>query len=196
MSQQNRHKKSANNLRLTVDDLMGKQSVRATFKLPQQIIDLLSVIAGQLGIKQKSLFDQLIEDTSALGQVAKEAQAYAGETDDLRQKTFVISRSSLLSLNSIAKQQKIPRDLLVEFSIKRLMPVIKTELEKHKRRKELLTDINEYLEQGNVLLDKTEKLLGKKDSIFEMIENQVNLTRKNVSTIKNIVTRGLPMEDW
>ena len=109
MGGQNRNKQSGTNLSLTIEDLMGKQSVRATFRLPQQTIDLLSVIAGQLGIKQKSLFDQLIEDTSVLKQVAKEAQQYSSDSEDTRQKTFVISRSSLLSLNYIAKQQKIPR---------------------------------------------------------------------------------------
>ena len=57
---------SVNKFRLTVDDLKGKQSVRATFRLPQQVIELLTLIAGQLGIKQKSLFDQLIEDSAVL----------------------------------------------------------------------------------------------------------------------------------
>ena len=196
MSQQKRDANSGNTLRLTVDDLTGKQSVRATFRLPQQVIDLLTVIAGQLGIKQKSLFDQLIENASVLGQVADEAQDYSGGKDVLRQKTFVISRSSLLSLNHIAKQQKIPRDLLVEISIKRLLPVIETELEKHKKRKALLKDLNEYLGQGKALLEKTGKLLGKNDFAYEMIESQVNLTKKNVAAIKSSVQKGMPMEDW
>jgi len=196
MSQQKKDAKSGNSLRLSVDDLKGKQSVRATFRLPQQVIDLLTVIAGQLGIKQKSLFDQLIEDSSILGQVAEEAQDYSEKKEELQQKTFVISRSSLLSLNHIAKKQRIPRDLLVEISIKRLMPVIETELEKHKKRKALLRDFHEYLEQGKSLLNKTGKMIGKNDFVYEMIENQVNLSKKNISAITNVVEKGMPMEDW
>ena len=33
--------------------------VRATFRLPQQVIDLLSVIAAQLGIKQKLILKKI-----------------------------------------------------------------------------------------------------------------------------------------
>lgn len=188
--------KDSNNLRLTVNDLLGKQSVRATFRLPQQVIDLLTVISGQLGIKQKSLFDQLIEDASVLGKVAEEAQDYAAEKKGVRQKTFVISRNSLLSLNDIAKRQQIPRDLLVEISIKRLLPVIETELKKHKKRKELLEEMKEYLRKGKELQKKTGAILGKDDFVYKMIENQVSLAQKNVSTLSSIVTRGMPMEEW
>ena len=44
------------------EDLRGRQSVRATFKLSSRAIDALSIVAAHLGIKQKSLFDHLIED--------------------------------------------------------------------------------------------------------------------------------------
>ena len=40
-------------------DLRGRQSVRTTFKLPARSIDALSLLAGQLGIKQKSIVDHL-----------------------------------------------------------------------------------------------------------------------------------------
>ena len=183
-------------IRLTVDDLRRKQSVRATFRLPQHVIELLSVIAGQLGIKQKSLFDQLIEDSSILGQVAREAQGYSGEKKDRHQKTFVISRSSLLSLNDIAKKQKIPRDLLVEISIKRLLPIIETELAKHKKRKALLVEMKRYQQQGQELLKKAENQLGEDDQLYEMINNQLELAQKNISAVDTIVERGMPMEEW
>lgn len=45
---------------ITSQGLRGKQSVRATFKLPEHIIKLLGGVATQLGVKQKSLFDQLV----------------------------------------------------------------------------------------------------------------------------------------
>ncbi|RPI51694.1 MAG: hypothetical protein EHM49_06780, partial [Deltaproteobacteria bacterium] len=49
-------------LTITAMGLRGKQSVRATFRLPDHIIKLLGMVASQLGLKQKSLFDQLVED--------------------------------------------------------------------------------------------------------------------------------------
>ena len=182
-------------LALTVDDLTGKQSVRATFKLPQQTIDLLAVIAEQLGIKQKSLFDQLVENASILEQVAQETHNYS--TDGERnQKTFVISRSTLVSLNKISKDQKIPRDILVEVYIKQLLPVIKTELEKHKKRKALLKEMRVYQNQGKKLLEAAEDLLGKDDILCKKIKNQINISNKNVATAEELIKRGMPMEDW
>ena len=181
---------------LTMDDLKGKQSVRATFRLPQQVIDLLTVIAGQLGIKQKSLFDQLVEDASTLEQAAREAKEFSGGDGERRQKTFVISRNSLLLLNDVAKQKEVPRDLLVEISIKRLLPIMESEIEKHRKRKGLLKDMKTYLQQGKVLLEKTETLLGTDDLLYHMIENQIALARKNISAMDQVVQKGMPMEEW
>jgi hypothetical protein len=181
---------------LTMEDLKQKQSVRTTFKLPQQVIDLLTVIAGQLGIKQKSLFDQLVQDVSALEQVVREAKEYPEKDHERRQKTFVMSRNSLALLNSVAEQKQISRDLLVEISIKRLLPIIETEIEKHIKRKTLLKDMKNYLHQGKVLLEKTRDLLGKDDVLYGMIENQVNLANKNLSAVNQVVKKGMAMEEW
>ena len=50
----------------STEDLRGKQSVRATFKLSPRAISAISVMALHLGIKQKSLFDHLMDDEAAL----------------------------------------------------------------------------------------------------------------------------------
>jgi len=181
---------------LTMEDLKGKQSVRTTFKLPQQLIDLLTVIAKQLGIKQKSLFDQLVQDVSILEQVAREAKKYSLKDSERRQKTFVMSRSSLALLNSVAEQKNISRNLLVEISIKRLLPIIEIEIEKHMKRKTLLKDMKNYLHQGKVLLEKTGDLLGEDDVLYDMIENQVTLAERNLSAVTQVVKKGMPMEAW
>ena len=55
-------------------DLRGKQSVRATFKLSEKAISAISVLSEQLGIKQKSLFDHLMQDMEALNLIAEEVQ--------------------------------------------------------------------------------------------------------------------------
>jgi hypothetical protein len=182
-------------LELTMGDLTGKQSVRATFKLPQQTIDLLVIIAGQLGIKQKSLFDQLVENASILELVSQEAHDYS-TNNERHPKTFVISRSTLLSLNKVSKEQKVPRDILVEVYIKQLLPVIKTELEKHKKRKALLKEMRLYQNQGKKLLRMAEELLGQDDLLCEKIKNQINVAKKNFATAEEIIKRGMPMEDW
>jgi hypothetical protein len=181
---------------LTLEELKGKQSVRATFRLPQQVIDLLSVIASQLGIKQKSLFDQLIESRSVLKKIADEVQNHPDGTKDRVQKTYVISRSTLTTLDYVARNRNIPRDTLVEISIKRLLPIIETELEKHQKRKVLLQEMKNYSRQGKFLLKKAKTLLGAEDQLYEMIKHQVKITERNVATVKEIVRKGKLMEDW
>lgn len=181
---------------LFLEDLKGKQSVRATFRLPKQVIDLLSLIASQMGIKQKSLFDLLVEDPAVRKEVVEEAKSYPQEKSDRLQKTFVISRSSLVTLDSLAREKNIPRDVLVEVSIRRLLPIIEAELEKHGKRKILLQDMKNYLRQGRQLLKKTENYLGRDDQLYAMVEHQVKISERNVAFIKQIVEKGKPMEEW
>jgi hypothetical protein len=182
---------------ISFDELRKKQSVRATFKLPQESIDLLGIVAGQLGIKQKSLLDKLVEDTSLLHRLAEQTSCSPAEDEPVRrQKTYVISRSSLRSINDIAKQQNIPRDILVEMSIKRLLPIIETELEKHIHRKLILQEMKSLSHLGEDLLDKTRSLLGGEDVLYGLLEKQLDLVQKNISAADSIVEKGMPMENW
>lgn len=184
------------NHELFMEDLKGKQSVRATFRLPRQVIGLLSVMAAQLGIKQKSLFDHLVENSEILEEVAAETKEFSLPPEDRQQKTFVISRSSLVTLDRIARDQHLPRDVLVEAFIRRLLPVIDTELKKHKKRKTLLRELENSLQKDRQLLKKTEDLLGREDQLYGMIDHQVKICEKNVETLKNIIAKGKPMEEW
>ena len=52
--------------------LRAKQSVRATFRLTPRSILLLSALSSQLGIKQKSLFDHLMDDVDILAGLAEQ----------------------------------------------------------------------------------------------------------------------------
>jgi len=155
----------------------------------------VNVVSG-LGINKKTLFDQLIENTSILRKIAKEAKNYRPDRAGWRQKTFVISRSSLDLLNSISKQEHVSRNLLVEISIQRLLPVAKTELDKHNNRKELQKEMAVYLMQGDNLLRKSAQLLGEDDKLHGMIKEQISIARKNLSEIEIMIQKGMVMEDW
>lgn len=179
---------------ISFDELRMKQSVRTTFRLPEEIINLLGLIAGQLGIKQKSLLDQLIEDASLLNELGKEVSQSANDLKNRQAKTFVISRSTLQSINRMAEKEKIPRDILVEISIKRLLPVIETELEKHLKRKQIIKEMEGLMKLGQTLRAQTKKLLGENDPLIDMIENQVRLAEKNINTAEIIITKGMPLE--
>lgn len=112
------------------------------------IIKLLGMVASQLGLKQKSIFDQLVEDEEILIKVAEGASGKVSAAEEHRQKTYVLSRRSLEVLDNVARQQNIPRDVLVEVSIKRLLPVMSNEQEKHRKRKLIYGEIRTFLDQG------------------------------------------------
>jgi len=177
-------------------DLRGRQSVRATFKLSERAIEALSIVSVHLGIKQKSLFDHLMEDTDALNLIAHELKSHNFGRLNRVQKTFVLSRKTLSCLEQAAKEFEAPRDALVEYSIQRLLPVIIQEREKHLKRKEILKDLQEYLKLGDRLLTKTQKLLGKDDPVFDRLNNAFSVLTNAYRNIDVYVERGKIIEDF
>ena len=183
-------------LTITATGLRGKQSVRATFRLPDHVIRLLGMVASQLGLKQKSLFDQLVEDKEVLTKVAKSSLDKDLVDKERRQKTYVLSRRSLDVLDNVSRQQNIPRDLLVEVSIKRLLPVMNDEQEKHRKRKLIYEDIQIFLDQGKKILRKTGRLLGKEDHTYSLLKKIVNVCEENIVELESIIEKGQPMENF
>ena len=176
-------------------DLRGRQSVRTTFKRSERSIHALSILACQLGIKQKSLFDHLIDDMQALHVIAR-----ASEEVDPREhrvaKTFVISRKTLENLEQVCSRFHTPRDVLVEFSIERILPLISKEKEKHEKRKILVEELRHYLSTGSEILEKAEEILGEADPVFEKILMMMKYVKNTCSEVEMFVKRGERMEDF
>ena len=177
-------------------DLRGRQSVRATFKLSARAIDVLSIVATQLGIKQKSLFDHLIEDVQSLNVIANEIEDDVFDALERVQKTFVVSRRTLSCLEQTSRQFNAPRDALVEYSIQRLLPVIAKEREKHSKRKAILNDINAHLAQGLKTLQKAQSLLGEEDPVYARFETAMQSLANAQGHIENYVKRGSAIEEF
>jgi len=182
--------------RTTTSDLRGKQSVRATFKLTVGCIDAISIVATHLGIKQKSLFDHLVEDSRSLNAIAREIQNVRLKTQSRIQKTFVISRKSLSSLDKVAKNFNAPRDALVEFSVQRLLPIIAMEREKHKMRKQTLDDIARHFKDGTKLLNKIKDQLGDEDPIYHKLETVMKVYENAYLNIEDFIDKGKIIEDF
>lgn len=178
------------------EDLRGRQSVRATFKLSPRAIEALSIVAVHLGIKQKSLFDHLIEDVQTLNTIAREIEAEEFRTINRIQKTFVISRRTLVCLDQISRQSRTPRDALVEYSIQRLLPVIHREREKHRRRKKLLAEIDQHAQHGMRLLDTAVELLGGDDPVCLRLTAAMEGYQAAREHIRNFVDKADIIEDF
>ena len=157
--------------RASTSDLRGRQSVRATFRLSEEAVSAISIMASHLGIKQKSLIDQLLEDRDSLRQIAQEIQRAGFELSRRVQKTYVISRRTLACLQRAAESFDAPRDALVELSIQRLMPLIAAERQKHLKRKEIVKELEIYLKEGQKMLSKSRETLGEDDPVYDTLES-------------------------
>lgn len=153
----------------TFADLRGRQSVRATFKLTNGCIEAISIVAAQLGIKQKSLFDHLFNDTDALSAIATKFRNARLRTSNRVQKTYVISRGALLSLEDIASAFNAPRDALIELSVQRLLPIIAKERKRHAQRKAVFSRIESHVQAGRKLLQDAFSELGEEDPLTDRL---------------------------
>lgn len=176
--------------------LMGKQSVRATFRLSTECINAISILSAQMGIKQKSLFDHLMEDANSLVSIAREAESVSLNKEGRTQKTFVISRKSLSLLDTISKQFNFARDDLVEVSVRRLLPIIAKERQKQAKRAGLSLKIAEHLKDGLELLDEIKRQLGHEDHIFKAMDAVFETYKKAYGTIESFIEKGKRIENF
>ena len=177
-------------------DLRGRQSVRATFRLSEACIDAISILSAQLGIKQKSVFDHLMEDAQVLKNIARELANSEFDRHERIQKTFVISRRSLAFLDMTASQHNAPRDALVEYSVRRLLPLIAKEREKHEKRKELLAEISNHFEIGKTLLLKAEAALDREDPIVNKLKSAMSAYKNALDDVLSFIERGKVIEKF
>jgi hypothetical protein len=180
----------------STDALRGRQSVRTTFRLSEACINAISILATQLGIKQKSVFDHLLEDDQVLKNVAAELGDAEFDRNQCVQKTFVISRRSLSFLDTIASKHKAPRDALVEYSVRRLLPIIARERKKHELRKDLLTEISDNVSKSEKLLSKAIKMLGAQDPIVSKLETATSAYQNAFDEIVNFIKKGKIIEEF
>lgn len=171
-------------------DLMARQSVRATFKLSVEFIETLSLLATHFGIKQKSLFDLLLEDTQSLQDMARLKQFGHAVKKSRIQKTFVISRKSLLTLEALSKELSVSRDDLVESAIQRLLPILLKERQQQKHREDALFKIKVQFDQSLESLDEIEQIVGSDDPIYNFLKTAIGSYRSAFSDMENVVEKG------
>lgn len=182
--------------RASTSDLRGRQSVRATFKLTEECIGAISLVATHLGIKQKSLFDHLVEDMHSLKTIARELKNAKLRAENRVQKTFVISRKSLHSLDAVSRSHNAPRDALVEFSVQRLLPIIINEQKRHQARKKMRHEIAVHLDAGLKLLDKIDNVLGPDDPVHAKMNALMSGYHNTFTAINDFIERGKLIEDF
>jgi len=177
-------------------DLRGKQSVRATFKLSQKAIDSIGLVAIHMGIKQKSLFDHIIEDMAALDDLAKTIHIRQFNKIHRRQKTFVLSRKTIDALAAISETYGMPRDALVEYSVKKLESVILAEKLRHEERKKLQKKMIAHFETGEALYKNAIDILGQEDPFCRRVEKAIAMARRTTQEVNEFLEKSKVLEDF
>lgn len=196
MDPENNSNKNRSLMFITSSGLRGRQSVRATFKLSSGCIEAISIVAAQLGIKQKSLFDHLAQDSESLNAIAREVQNARVRAENRVQKTYVISRRSLSLLDEISRAFNAPRDALVEFSVRRLLPVIDNEQKKYETRKAAFSEIRRHFDKGNQLLEKITGQLGEDDPVAGKLASVMDAYAAAARAIDTFLERTRGIEDF
>ncbi len=177
-------------------DLRGKQSVRATFKLSQKAIDSIGLVAIHMGIKQKSLFDHIIEDMGALSEIAKTIRIRQFKKIPRRQKTFVLSRKTIDALSAISETYGMPRDALVEYSVKKLESVIMAEKLRHEERKKLHKQMVAHFTAEEAFYKHAIQILGVDDPFCRHFEKTVAMARKTTREVNEFLEKSKILEDF
>jgi hypothetical protein len=180
----------------TVLDLRGRQSVRATFKLSQKAIDAIGLVAVHMGIKQKSLFDHIIEDMDAMEKLARSIRLPQFEKIPRRQKTYVMSRRTVDALSEVSKALDMPRDALVEYAVHKLESVIQSEKRRHEERKKLAADVMAHFDSGEHLYRAVTETLGKNDPFSRHLSKSVLAARKTAEDLQAFLNKSRVLEDF
>ena len=180
-------KRGESELRLAPEELKAKQSVRTTFRLTEKTINLLKVAAKHLGIKQKTLLDQLLEDEKALAILAEGATALSRAEHEFRPKTLVLSKKSLDQIEMAASRHEISRDVLIEMSVDRLASYIDSLAQTHAKRRVLMAELDQYQEQITEVLDRASTMLPKDDAFRGKLKTLSERTRRQVEEMRKTV---------
>ncbi|MGB5984799.1 MAG: hypothetical protein WBG37_05790 [Desulfobacterales bacterium] len=176
--------------------LQNRQSVRATFKLSADCIDALSIVATHMGIRQKSLFDHLVEDLELLNSMALEMKSHSWEPQFGIQKTYVISRGSLSALNQIAKTHGVPRDALIELSVRRLIPIIAQQQQDYAERKKVLDKLNRHYAAGVKIKSQVDRLFGRDDALRSELTHVMESYAACLANLQRFVEKGKQIEEF
>ena len=170
--------------------------MRTSFKLSDGCIQAISIVATQLGIKHRSLFDYLVEDTDSLEALAKEIVDKEPTNNKGFQKSFIVSRETLQAIDSLCKKLEISRDTLIELSVRRLLPIIEKEMEGHRKRKELFELVNKHYQESRKVLDSIKRSVGTEDPAYRACQATVAVCKQVKNQFDDIISKGKVIEKF
>ena len=180
----------------SVTDLRGRQSIRVAFKLTPGCIRALNILGVHLRLKPKALFDHMVQEQKTLAAMAAQADAALTDKTHRMTKTYVISRDAALILDQVARDRGLSRDLLVERSVKHLMPLIQKEQVRHSARKILLARMERHLKEGRTLCADMERELGTSDPMCDKMHHVMEAYERAFAAMAAFIQKGKNIEGF
>ena len=84
----------------------------------------------------------------------------------------------------------------MEYSVRRLLPVIAKERIKHEKRKVLFAEIAEHFATGQKLLSKAEEMVGTNDPVVDKMETAMMAYKHSLNDIHSFIERGKIIEKF
>ena len=161
-------------------DLLGKQSIRTTFKLKKETIATIAELAKEYSVTQKEVFDIVCDKLlreKEIQSLVVDRRSYLPE-GSIR-KTYVLSRTALVVLNQFSEKAGVTRDELVVTlfeSFKQLIAISREkELELHGEAVEIINNFNATV---HGVQEQITQLLGPADPIALRFNKIMILTEK------------------
>jgi hypothetical protein len=177
-------------------DLRGRQSIRVAFKLTPNCIEAMNILGAHLRLKPKSLFDHMVQERKTLKAIAAQARPSLKDDRDRVTKTYVISRDAALALDEVARDLHLSRDLLVETSVRHLMPLIQKEQVRHSARKILLGKMERHLKDGRNINDEMRKELGRNDPMYDKMTHVMEVYERAFTATAEFIKKGENIEGF
>ena len=84
----------------------------------------------------------------------------------------------------------------MEYSVRRLLPIIAKERKRHEKRKELLAEISDHFAGGEKLLSKADKVLGYDDQVVNKLKTAISVYKNAFDDITSFIERGKIIEEF
>ena len=182
--------------RMSTSALMGKQSVRTSFRLSEACIHAINIVSTQLGLKHRSLFDYLVEDTDSLKTLAEDIVKGDHDQSKKIQKSYIISRETLETIDETCDSLSLSRDALIEYSVRRLLPIIEKEIANHRKRKHMLDLVKKHFKDSRIVLSQMKENVGAEDPIYKAFKNTVAACKQVNTQINDIISKGKVLEGF
>jgi hypothetical protein len=137
-----------------------------------------------------------MEDVQTLSTIAAEVTRNQDTSFQRVQKTYVVSRKTLRCLEQISREYDASRDALIEYSVKRLMPIIEREKEKHYHRKIILDKAVDHFNAGLALLKDSADSLGNEDPVTVKLESAMAAYQNALRDMAEYVEKGNVLEEF